>query len=133
MERKTIPNTDISVSQMGLGTAMIGVKWGKSPAEADEMLGTFLEYGGNLIDTAHVYSDWQEVDGVKEIARSERLVGDWLQRSGKRNDIILITKGGHPVFTDMNCDLHKNRCTREEMCADLDGSLSKLRTDHIEI
>ena len=40
--------------------------------------------GGNLIDTAHIYSNW--VPG--ERARSERIIGDWRKSSGKRNQTI---------------------------------------------
>ncbi|MFR1991801.1 MAG: aldo/keto reductase [Oscillospiraceae bacterium] len=52
----------------------------------------YLGQGGNLIDCAHVYSDWVP----DEKARAERVLGDWLTRSGKRNEVTLITKGGHP-------------------------------------
>ena len=128
-----IPDTDIVISPLGLGTSMAGVKWGKTAQEADEMFGTFLECGGNLIDTAHVYSDWQVVDGVHEIARSERVIGEWLSRSGKRDQIVLLTKGGHPDFSRPGADLHKNRCTKEDMRSDLESSLQKLQTDYVDI
>ena len=58
--------------------------------------------GGSLIDTAHVYSDWVK----PERARSERVIGDWLECSGKRDRIVLATKGGHPDMTVPDPDTH---------------------------
>ena len=85
--------------------------------------------GGSLIDTAHVYSDWVK----PERARSERAIGDWLQRSGKRNHIVLVTKGGHPDMTSEHPDTHISRMKKEDMGSDLESSLRQLRTDHIDI
>lgn len=128
-----IPHTDLHVSQMGLGTVNAGVSWGKDPEDADAVLGAFLDNGGNLIDCAHVYSDWQIVDGRQEVARAERVLGDWMERNGSRNQIVLMTKGGHPVYTHPAMDVHINRCTKGDMRGDLEGSLRTLRTDHIDI
>lgn len=133
MNRITIPNTELSISPMGLGTVDAGVRWGREAAEADSMFGTFVEQGGNLIDCAHVYADWQVVDGRQEVARAERVTGDWLQRNGGRDRIVLMTKGGHPVYTHPSMDLHINRCTRADMRGDIEGSLRTLRTDYIDI
>lgn len=127
MKHIIMPNTELSVSPFGFGTSNAGLSWdGK---EADRVFETFLELGGNLIDTAHVYSDWVP----PEIARSERVIGDWLERSGKRNKIILLTKGGHPVMTGENPDMHISRMHRADMIKDLDASLKQLRTDYIDL
>lgn len=133
MNRMTIPTTDLSISPMGLGTVDAGVNWGKEAVDADRMYGTFTEMGGNLIDCAHVYADWQVVDGRQETARAERVTGDWMQRAGNRDQIVLMTKGGHPVYTHPAMDLHINRCTKADMRGDLEGSLRILRTDYIDI
>ena len=129
----SIPGTDIHISPMGLGTVDAGVRWGKDAADQDNIFGTYLAQGGNLIDCARVYSDWQIVDGRQEVARAERVTGDWLQRHGNRHDIILMPKGGHPVYTHPDMDLHINRCTRADMRGDLTASLRTLRTDYIDI
>lgn len=128
-----LAHTDLAVSPMGLGTVDAGVRWGKDPADADRVFGTFVDWGGNLIDCAHVYADWQIVDGRQETARAERVTGDWLQRHGNRDKIVLMTKGGHPVYTHPSMDLHINRVTRADMRGDLEGSLRILRTDYIDI
>ena len=126
-KRIRIPDTDLSLFPIGLGTVDAGLGW--DGADADKIFDTYLSCGGNVIDTAHVYSDW--VPG--EIARSERVVGDWLARSGKRHEVTLITKGGHPDMTTANPDLHLSRMAGEDMVQDLDASLKQLRTDYIDI
>ena len=134
MERNVrIPNTDLVISPMGMGTVDAGVTWGKDAASADAMFGTFVEAGGNLIDCAHVYSDWAMVDGIHEVARCERVTGQWMKRNKNRHDIILTSKGGHPVYTNVNHDLHINRCSKADMIGDLEGSLEILGTDYIDI
>ena len=125
--RIQIPNTDLSIFPIGLGTVDAGLRW--DGADADKIFDPYLGCGGNVIDCAHVYSDW--VPG--EISRAERVLGDWLHRSGKRNDIVLITKGGHPDMTGENPDIHLSRMSRADMVEDLNASLKQLRTDVIDI
>lgn len=129
MERSlTLPNTDLGrIYPFGLGTSAAGLKW--AGKEAAKLFDLFLENGGNLIDTARVYSDW--IPGV--IGRSEKTIGDWLKTSGKRNQVLLMTKGGHASMLKMPPDMHKVRLSKEEMSEDLDLSLSALGTDCIDI
>lgn len=128
MKKKiAIPNTDIEIFPFGLGTVDAGLLW--DGADADRIFDAFLDNGGTLIDSAHVYSDWVK----PEIARSERVIGDWLERSGKRNQVVLITKGGHPDMTGENPDTHISRMKKEDMVSDLNASLKQLRTDHVDI
>ena len=126
-KRFLIPGTDLSVYPIGLGTVDAGLRW--DGADADRIFDTYLGQGGNLIDCAHVYSDWVP----DEKARAERVLGDWLTRSGKRNEVTLITKGGHPDMVGPNADTHKSRMTHADMVEDLNASLKQLRTDHIDI
>lgn len=123
-----IPETDLgSLYPLGLGTTAAGLKWVGS--EADAVFDLFLELGGNVIDTARVYSDW--APGV--IGRSELTIGQWLKKSGKQHQVVLVTKGGHASLTDPSPDMHKVRLSREEMTKDLDLSLQALGTDCIDI
>ena len=125
MRNILIPNTDLELSGIGFGTANAGWKSTWDGEDADRMFEGYLAAGGNLIDTAHVYSDW--VEGEK--SRSERVIGDWLARRKKRDDFILMTKGGHP----RNETMHISRLNADDMREDLEGSLLKLRTDYIDI
>lgn len=126
-KRIRIPDTDLAVYPIGLGTAGAGLE--RERGTAERVFDTYLDCGGNLIDTAHVYSDW--VPG--ERARSERVIGDWLAKSGKRNRIVLMTKGGHPEIAEGAPNRGQSRMTAEDMRIDLEDSLRKLRTDCIDI
>ena len=123
----TIPDTELTFHPLGLGTVNAGLAW--DGADADRIFDTFVDMGGNLIDTAHVYSDWVG----PERARSERVVGDWLERSRKRSRVVLVTKGGHPDMTVENPDPHISRMKKADMVSDLDSSLRQLRTDYIDL
>ncbi len=127
LQRITIPDTELSLSQIGLGTADIGLD--PTAPSPDRLFDTYLDLGGNLIDTAHVYSNW--IPG--ERARSERIIGDWLLTGKKRNQIILMTKGGHPEIVPNMPTYGKTRLTYNDMLSDLEHSLQKLHTDYIDI
>ena len=126
-KRILIPDTDLSLCPMGMGTLSAGLKW--DGEQADRMFGAYLELGGNVVDTARVYQDW--VPG--EIGRSERVVGQWLKRSGCRDRIVLITKGGHPKCTEPTDDIHVSRMTDADLRHDLELSLRALQTDVIDV
>lgn len=123
----SIPHTDIDLFCLALGTANAGVKYDKKEFYA--ILERYIYYGGNIVDTASVYSDW--VCGEK--SRSEKLIGNWMQKENKRKDLIILTKGGHPTFVDGIANMHKLRLNMEDMRNDLENSLRNLKTDYIDI
>lgn len=132
MDRRIrIPNTDLSVSPIGLGTVNAGLDW--DGADADRVLDAYLDLGGNVIDSARVYADFVHKDGKVELGRSERVIGEWVQRSGKRDKVVLITKGGHPTYVWPTDDLHKARMSAADMRYDIELSLKTLHTDVIDI
>lgn len=126
-----IPHTDLSVCPIGLGTVNAGLDW--DGADADRVLDAYLDLGGNVIDSARVYADFVHKDGKVELGRSERVIGEWIQRSGKRNRVVLITKGGHPTYVWPTDDLHKARMSAADMRYDIELSLKALHTDVIDI
>jgi aryl-alcohol dehydrogenase-like predicted oxidoreductase len=123
MDRVRLPGSDIKISALCLGVAEIGVR--QKEIEAHRLLDYWVQSGGNGIDTARVYSDW--IPGEKH--RSERIVGDWLQATGVREQIVLVTKAGHPLFENN----WRVRLSPSELRQDLEGSLETLRTDYIDI
>ena len=104
-----------------------GIKW--DGEDAFRIFDAFLDMGGTVYDTARVYSDWIP----SEIGRSERVLGQWLRQSGKRHDIVLLSKGGHPDMTPSVPDMHASRISAENMRKDLELSLTALGTDYIDI
>jgi aryl-alcohol dehydrogenase-like predicted oxidoreductase len=123
MDRVRLPGTEIEVSALCLGVAEIGVR--QTEREAYYLLDYWVQHGGNGIDTARVYSDW--IPGEKH--RSERIIGDWLKSAGAREQIVLITKAGHPLF-DGNWRV---RLSPSELQEDLENSLETLGTDYIDV
>ncbi len=111
---KKIPNTDIKTSAICLGTNSIGSDIDKETSLA--LLDTYVSLGGNHIDTAHYYG----------YGASEKTIGKWLSESGKRNDLIITTKGAWPYDG-------APRLTKAEVEADLDESLARLSVDYIDI
>ena len=122
-EYLAIQNTDLKISRIGLGTANAGLAW--DGADAFKILDRYLERGGNLIDSARIYSDWVK----PEIGRSERVIGDWLRNRGHHDDVFIMTKGGHPKLESMSI----GRLSRKEIETDLDLSLKALSIDSIDI
>src|SRR5947209_5934479 len=81
-----------------------------------DLIETWLELGGNIIDTAHVYSG----------GNSERAMGRWFQERGRRQDVVVLAKGAHH-----NAD--RRRVTPEDITCDLRDSLARLKTDTIDL
>ncbi|MEN8076894.1 aldo/keto reductase [Clostridioides difficile] len=116
-KRITIKDTDLSICPIGFGTVNAGTAWGND--DDFEIIEKYIELGGNVIDCARVYTD----------GKAEEVLGKWITKRGKRDDLIIITKGGHPLFESMNV----SRMSREEMEADLNTSLKALCVDTIDI
>jgi len=120
----TIQNTNLApLFPMGIGSMKANNDWDKQTTF--RILDAFFDRGGNLYDTARVYSVF---------SKSEEYLGEWMKYSGKRNDIVLVSKGGHPdLLAKPFPDMHKFRLSREEMTEDLEASLRTLQTDVIDI
>ena len=130
-QRYQIPNTELRLSPIGLGAVKAGVDW--AGADADRLLDAYVDLGGNVIDTARVYADFIHLNGQVELGRSERVIGEWIGRSGKRDQVLLITKGGHPKMVWPTDDIHISRMTPADMRYDIELSLKALHTDTIDI
>lgn len=116
-------NTQLKVSPICLGTVNYGTAI--PVQEAKRQISQYLDAGGNFIDTAHVYGDWEP----EILCRSERAIGEWIKESGMRDRIVLATKGAHPPLDRMD----HSRVTPAEMEKDLTESLLYLNTDYIDI
>jgi aryl-alcohol dehydrogenase-like predicted oxidoreductase len=109
--------------RIGLGTSRLGADGTRDEAYA--LLDAFVDHGGTLIDSAAVYSDW--IPG--ERGRSETVIGEWLKLRGTRDRVRISTKGGHPPLEDM----HVGRCDPTSLRHDIEQSLRRLQTDHIDL
>jgi aryl-alcohol dehydrogenase (NADP+) len=93
-------------------------------AEADEaashaMLDRYLEAGGNFVDTADVYAE----------GASEEIIGSWLQKTRRRDDIVLASKARFRMGEGPN-DLGLSRLHVKRAC---EASLKRLGTDTIDL
>ena len=122
MERRALSGSDLNVSALSMGTVNFGSKISEKQAFAH--MDRYAELGGNLLDTAHVYSDW--IPG--ERSRSERIIGRWL-KSRRPADMVICTKGGHFCLDTPQI----SRVTPEDLKRDLAESLDCLQTDCIDL
>ena len=127
MKYRGIPQTDLSVSLIGLGT----MTWGQQNTEAEghEQMDYALERGINLFDTAEMYPVPPRAETCHE---TERIIGTWFASRGTRDEVILATKavGPGPHVTHVR---DGNRHDRKNLTAALEGSLRRLQTDHIDL
>lgn len=131
LEYRKLGRTDLEVSLIGLGT----MTWGEqnTEAEAHEQIDYALSRGVNLVDTAEMYPvpPKPETQG-----RTESYIGSWLQKTGRRKDIILASKVSGPV-TDPKRPGHirtgQTHLDRRNLTEALDASLKRLQTDYLDL
>jgi aryl-alcohol dehydrogenase-like predicted oxidoreductase len=117
MEFRTLGGTGTIVSTQCLGTMTFGNE--SSEEVSHEQLDRFVEAGGNFIDTANVYSR-----GI-----SEEIVGRWLAKSGRRDELVVATKGRFAMGDGPNdVGLSRTNLTRA-----LDASLKRLQVETIDL
>jgi len=87
MEMRKIGNTDIAIAPLVLGGNVFG--WSADEAASFAVLDAFAAEGLQCIDTADTYSGWVPGNSGGE---SETIIGRWLKKSGKRDQIVIATK-----------------------------------------
>lgn len=80
------------------------------------LMDTWMALGGNIVDTAHLYN----------AGNSERALGRWLAERGRREELLILTKGAHH-----NAD--RRRVTPEDITCDLRDSLARLGTSYVDL
>lgn len=127
MKYTTLPNTDIKISKICLGTMTFGQQ--NTEAEGFAQMDYAHEKGVNFFDTAEMYS----VPGRKETYGStEKIIGNWFKNSGKREEIFLASKiaGPNPNFGYMRENVDFSPASLQFA---LDQSLTRLQTDYIDL
>ena len=127
MKYNFLPHSEIKVSEIALGTMTFGQQ--NSEAEGHAQLDLALDLGVNFIDTAEMYS----VPAQKETSGStEKIIGSWLKKSGKRDQIVLATKiaGPNRGLEYIREDLAYNAQT---IRTSVEKSLQRLQTDYIDL
>ena len=116
----TIPETDLVVHELCLGTNVFG--WSADESESHAVLDAYAAHGGNFVDTADMYSAWKEGNVGGE---SETIIGNWIKKHGNRDQMVIATKVAKlPTRLGLS---------PANILAACDESLKRLQTDHIDI
>jgi len=117
VEKRRLGNSGLSVSRLGLGT----MTWGRDTDthEAADQARAYIEAGGNLLDTAASYGDGD----------SERVIGGLIGTLFERDEVIIATKAG--ISSPNGIRTIDN--SRNALISQLDKSLTRLGTDHVDI
>ncbi|MEG2784369.1 MAG: aldo/keto reductase [Lachnospiraceae bacterium] len=113
----------IRLDKVILGAASFGANISKELSY--QMMDRYYEIGGRTIDTARFYAMWIH-NGV---SRSEKMVGDWVRDRGVRDEMTIITKGGHPEYRNMTY----SRLAPECIEYDINTSLCVLGMDYVDV
>ncbi len=126
MEYNKLPQTDIEVSKICLGT----MTWGQQNTESEgfSQMDYALDQGVNFFDTAELYSI---PPGPETYGATETIIGNWFKSRGKRDQVILASKiAGKAPFTR---HIRTTGFTSESLHQALNGSLRRLQTDYIDL
>ncbi|MCL2516150.1 MAG: aldo/keto reductase [Microbacteriaceae bacterium] len=107
MPMGAIPGIEKPVSRL-----IMGVDNQTTLGHASAMFDDFVERGGNAFDTAYIYGG----------GLMERLLGQWIANRGIRDDVVIIGKGAHTPH-----------CDPESIVRQLDETLERLQTDHVDL
>ena len=111
------------------GSGLLGLKWAEGcqpfcPFRRDftvwrwesQVAHAFHAAGGNCLDTAHLYGDGD----------NERVVGQWTNERGLRDEIVILGKGAHN-------SQDRKRVTPYDILSDLHDSLARFKVDSIDL
>jgi aryl-alcohol dehydrogenase-like predicted oxidoreductase len=117
MEQRYVGTSGLRVSRLGLGT----MTWGRDTDEHEsrDQLKSFVDAGGTLLDTAAGYGD----------GAAEELIGQLLPELARRDEVVLCSKAGISRRTGQRVV----DTSRRALLSDLDGSLTRLGTDYIDL
>jgi aryl-alcohol dehydrogenase-like predicted oxidoreductase len=123
MNARPLGRSSLRIAPLVFGGNVFG--WTVDQPTAFRLLDRFVDAGLNAVDTADVYSRW--VPGNKG-GESETMIGNWLTASPvRRAQVVLITKVGAAPGTD------GKGLSAKSIVAGVEGSLRRLRTDHIDL
>ncbi|MCP5036325.1 MAG: aldo/keto reductase [Rhodobacteraceae bacterium] len=126
MQVNTQAGGRLELSELCLGA----MNWGSldSEAEGHAQIDMALDYGVNCVDTAEMYP--VNPIAAETVGLSEEIIGRWFARTARRADVVLATKvsGSNGGF------IREGRGFDGEIIREtIDASLSRLRTDYIDI
>ncbi len=127
MDKVQLGTSDLMVSKVCLGTMTFGEQ--NTEAEGHSQLDYALERGINFIDTAEMYPVMPRAETT---GATERIIGSWIRKSGRRDEIVLATKIAGPSRMHWIRD-GQNNFDRKNLRLAVEGSLKRLQTDYIDL
>jgi aryl-alcohol dehydrogenase-like predicted oxidoreductase len=127
MNFTTLPNTNIKVSTICLGTMTFGEQ--NTEMDAHAQLDYAFDQGVNFIDTAEMYPI-----AAREatLGNTEKYIGNWFKKTGKRDVMVLATKIAGPnrgmAYIREDLNFSKKNITNA-----VEKSLKNLQTDYIDL
>lgn len=122
ISKRKLENSGLEIAPIVFGGNVFG--WTTDEATSFQLLDSFVATGFNAVDTADAYSKW--VPGNKG-GESETIIGKWLTRSGKRQQVIIATKVGSEMGPG------RKGLSKGYILAAVEASLQRLQTDYIDL
>ncbi len=122
MNKRRLGNSKLEVAPWTLGGNVFG--WTADEPTSFKLLDAFVAAGMNCVDTADVYSKW--IPGHKG-GESETIIGNWLEKRGNRDKVIIATKLGVEMGPG------DSGLSRAYILRAVDRSLTRLKTDYIDL
>lgn len=122
MKKRKLGNSGLEIAPLVFGGNIFG--WTVDQAASFRLLDAFVAAGFNSVDTADVYSKWVPGHSGGE---SEIIIGEWMKRSGNRNEVIVATKVG------MDMGDGKKGLSKAHILRAAEDSLRRLQTDYIDL
>lgn len=126
MKYTTLPNTDIKVSKICLGT----MTWGNQNTQDEgfAQMDLAIDKGVNFFDVAELYP---VPANAETYADTERIIGNWFSKTGNRDKVVLATKIAGPG--DYTAHIRTTGFSKEALNEAVDNSLKRLQTDYIDL
>src|SRR5690554_937425 len=120
MQKRQLGRSGLEIAPLVLGGNVFG--WTADEATSFKLLDRFVERGFNAIDTADSYSAW--APGLSG-GESETVMGKWLARRGRRDDVVIMTKVGSLQA--------RKGLKADNIAAAVEDSLRRLQTDYLDV
>ncbi|WP_316012920.1 aldo/keto reductase [Roseobacter sp. HKCCA0434] len=126
MKRNRLGRSDLEVSTLCLGSMTWGTQ--NTEAEGHAQIDRSLERGVNFIDTAEMYPTTPL--SAETCTVTEQIIGSWIEKSGRRDEVVLATKVVGNNFSHMR---DGGPITPAIIREAVSGSLERLKTDVIDL
>ncbi|MCL4454247.1 MAG: aldo/keto reductase [Deinococcus sp.] len=132
MSYRRLGSSGLKVYPIALGSMQFG--WTADENTAQQVMDAFVEGGGNLIDTADIYSMWSPPNpgGV-----SEEIIGRWIKSRKNRDRVLVATKVRGPMGVNgvegKTHPLQREGLSRRWIMKACEDSLRRLQVDHIDL